>query len=93
MATQEAPARLEARISPDLRALLRRAAEIEGRTVTDFVIQAVQQAAQNTIERTTVIRMSLLDQQAFAEAMLNPPPMAPALKRAFERRRKLLEPR
>jgi uncharacterized protein (DUF1778 family) len=31
-------ARLEARISTDLHALLKRAAEIEGRTVTDFVI-------------------------------------------------------
>jgi uncharacterized protein (DUF1778 family) len=41
MATTDTP-RLEARIPQGLHALLRRAAEMEGRTVTDFVIQAVQ---------------------------------------------------
>ena len=92
MATTSPTARLEARIPLDLQALLRRAAELEGRTITDFVIQAVQQAAQTTVERTSVIRLSLADQDAFANAILNPPPMAPALVRAFERRRKLLGP-
>jgi uncharacterized protein (DUF1778 family) len=38
-------ARLEARITPDLQALLKRAAELEGRSVTDFVITAAQEAA------------------------------------------------
>ncbi|MEI6593127.1 MAG: DUF1778 domain-containing protein [Holophagaceae bacterium] len=90
MATANPTARLEARIPLDLQVLLRRAAELEGRTITDFVIQAVQQAAQTTVERTSVIRLSLADQEAFASAILNPPPMAPALVRAFERRRKLL---
>ena len=85
-----ATARLEARIPQSLHALLRRAAEMEGRTITDFVIQAVSQAAQNTIERSTVIHLSLADQDTFASAILNPPPPAPAMARAFERRRKLL---
>ena len=92
MATTSPTARLEARIPLDLHVLLRRAAELEGRTITDFVIQAVQQAAQTTVERTSVIRLSMADQDAFANAILNPPPMAPALVRAFERRRKLLGP-
>lgn len=34
-------ARLEARISPELHRLLKRAAEIQGRTLTDFVVTAV----------------------------------------------------
>lgn len=89
MAIANPTARLEARIPLELQALLRRAAELEGRTITDYVIQAVQQAAQTTVERTSVIRLSLADQEAFANAILNPPPMAPALVRAFERRRKL----
>ena len=85
-----ATARLEARIPLDLHALLRRAAELEGRTITDFVIQAVQQAAHATVERSTILRLSLADQEAFANAILDPPPLAPAMARAFERRRKLL---
>lgn len=89
MATTDT-ARLEARIPQDLHTLLRRAAEMEGRTITDFVIQAVQQAAQTTVERASVIRLSLADQEIFANAILNPPPLAPAMTKAFERRRKLL---
>ena len=36
---------LEARISADLHAALKRAAELQGRTMTDFVVSAVQEAA------------------------------------------------
>ena len=56
-------ARLEARISTDLHALLKRAADMQGRTMTDFVVAAVQQAARQAIEQADVIRLSLADQQ------------------------------
>jgi uncharacterized protein (DUF1778 family) len=84
-------ARLEARISTDLHALLKRAADMQGRTMTDFVVAAVQQAAQQAIEQAEVIRLSLADQTAFANALLAPPRPVPALKRAFARRRKLIQ--
>lgn len=83
-------ARLEARISTDLHSLLKRAAEIQGRTMTDFVVASVQDAAQRAIEQAEVIRLSLADQQCFAQALLSPPQPAPALERAFARRNKLL---
>lgn len=83
-------ARLEARISTDLHAMLKRAAEIQGRTMTDFVVSAVQVAAQEAIEKAEVIRLLLADQECFAQALLSPPRPAPALKRAFARRRKLV---
>jgi uncharacterized protein (DUF1778 family) len=83
-------ARLEARISTDLHAMLKRAAELQGRTMTDFVVAAVQDAAQRAIEQAEVIRLSLADQECFAQALLSPPPPAPALKRAFARHGKLL---
>jgi len=83
-------ARLEARISTDLHAMLKRAAELQGRTMTDFVVAAVQDAAQRAIEQAEVIRLSLADQECFARALLSPPPPAPALERAFARRGELL---
>lgn len=83
-------ARLEARISHDLHTMLKRAAELQGRTMTDFVIAAVQDAAQHAIEQAELMRLSLADQECFAQALLSPPPPSPALKRAFARRRKLL---
>ncbi|MCC7312630.1 MAG: DUF1778 domain-containing protein [Sulfuritalea sp.] len=90
MSATAATARLEARISTDLHAMLKRAAEIQGRTMTDFVVSAVQLAAQEAIETAEVIRLSLADQECFAQALLAPPRPAPALKRAFARRRKLI---
>ncbi|AVB17716.1 MULTISPECIES: DUF1778 domain-containing protein [Pseudomonas syringae group] len=83
-------ARLEARISTDLHSMLKRAAELQGRTMTDFVVSAVQDAAQRAIEQADVIRLSMADQECFAQALLSPPQPAPALKRAFARRSKLL---
>lgn len=83
-------ARLEARITPDLHALLKRAAEIQGRTMTDFVVAAVQDAARRAIEQAEVVRLSLADQECFAHALLAPPAPAPALDRAAARRRALL---
>ena len=79
-------ARLEARISTDLHAMLKRAAELQGRTMTDFVVAA----AQTAIEEAEVMRLSLADQEFFAQALLSPPKPTPALQRAFARRNKLL---
>lgn len=90
MSSATATARLEARISTDLHAMLKRAAELQGRTMTDFVVAAVQEAAQHAIEQAEVIRLSLADQECFAQALLSPPPPTPALQRAFARRRTLL---
>jgi len=83
-------ARLEARISTDLHAMLKRAAELQGRTMTDFVVSAVQDAAQRAIEQAEVVRLSVADQERFAQALLSPPQVSPALERAFVRRSKLL---
>jgi len=90
MTTAVSTARLEARISTDLHSMLKRAAEIQGRTMTDFVVSAVQEAAQLAIAQSEVIRLSLADQECFAQALLSPPKPTPALKRAFARHRKLV---
>jgi uncharacterized protein (DUF1778 family) len=83
-------ARLEVRINVDLHSMLKRAAELQGRTMTDFVVSVVQDAAQRAIEQADVIRLSLADQECFAQALLSPSKPAPALERAFSRRSKLL---
>jgi uncharacterized protein (DUF1778 family) len=75
-------ARLEARIAPDALAVVRRAAELQGRSVSDFVVTAVQEAATRTIEETQIIRLSVEDQRMFAEALLNPPAPNDALRHA-----------
>ena len=84
-------ARLEARISTELHGLLKRAAEIQNRTMTDFVVSAVQDAARRAVDQAEVIRLTLADQERFARALISPPKPNPALKRAFARHRKLVE--
>lgn len=90
MPTASATVRLQARISPDLHALLKRAAELQGCTMTEFVASAVQDAAQQAIEQAEAVPLSLADQGCLAQALLSSPAPSPALKRAFTRRRKLL---
>ena len=75
-------ARLEARIAPETLAIVRRAAELQGRSVSDFVVAAAQDAAQRAIEDSHVVRLSLEDQQRFVDLLLNPPELTPAMQRA-----------
>lgn len=81
---QETPrtARLEARIAPEALAIIKRAAEMEGRSLSDFIVSAAQEAARRTIEDNNVIRLSIEDQQRFVDMLLNPPEPSAALKRA-----------
>lgn len=83
-------ARIEARITPDALAVVRRAAELQGRSLSDFVVAAAQEVAQRTIEQIEIVRLSREAQEQFAAALLNPPPPTPALARAFERHRTLI---
>ena len=83
-------ARVEARIAPEALAVVRRAAEIQGRSLSDFLVAAALKDAHRTIEEAQIIRLSVDDQQRFAEALLNPRPLAPAMKRALQAHRRLV---
>lgn len=83
-------ARLEARIAPEALAVVRRAAEIQGRSVSDFVVAAAQEAAQRTVSEVEVIRLSRAAQEQFVTVLTKPPAPNPALKKAFARHRTLL---
>ncbi|HWF09750.1 MAG TPA: DUF1778 domain-containing protein [Bryobacteraceae bacterium] len=87
---QSRTARLESRIAPEALAVVRRAAEIQGRSVSDFVVVAVVEVANRAIEGTQSVRLSVEGQRELFELLLNPPKPSPALKKAFRRRRELL---
>ena len=87
---KQTTARLEARLPIHVHALLKRAAEIEGRSLTDFVVSAASDAARRAIEETGIIRLSVEDQRRLAKAILRPPRPTQALRKAFRRRRELL---
>lgn len=77
-------ARLKARVSPDVRSLLKRAAEIEGRSLSDFVITAARKAAEKTVVQADMITLSYDDQLRFELALIDPPPLAPAMERSID---------
>ena len=70
-------ARLEARLPHDVMARLKRAAEIQGRTLTDFVVAAADEAACRAIQETEIIRLSIEGQRQIAAAILDPPAPTP----------------
>ncbi|WP_407518924.1 DUF1778 domain-containing protein [Methylobacterium oryzisoli] len=85
-------ARIEARIHPDTLAVVRRAAELQGRSLSDFVVAAAEQAARRAIEETSVIRLSAEGQRDFVDLLLNPPSPNAALERARAHHERLIGP-
>lgn len=90
--TSRRTARLEARISRDALAIVRRAAQIQGRSVSDFVVAAAQEAAHKTVAEVEVIRLSREATEKFANLLLKPPSPSAALKKAFRRHREWIAP-
>jgi uncharacterized protein (DUF1778 family) len=82
--------RIEVRIAPSALAIVRRAAEIQGRSISDFVVAAAQDAAQKTVAEVEIIRLSREAQEQVAALLLDPPPVSEALLRAIQRHRKLI---
>jgi uncharacterized protein (DUF1778 family) len=62
--------RLEARVSVEQKALIEHAAALQGRSVTDFVLSSVQEAAARAIEEHQRISLSVRDGRAFVEALV-----------------------
>jgi uncharacterized protein (DUF1778 family) len=83
-------ARIEARIAPNALAVVKRTAEIQGRSLSDFVVAAAQEAANRTIEEAQLIRLSVEEQRRFVDCLLNPPKLLPALSRARKAHTRLI---
>ena len=64
--------RLETRVTAEQKSLIERAAALQGRTITDFVLTSVQDAARRTIEEHQQLHLSVRDSEAFVEALLRP---------------------
>ena len=86
------PERLEARLPFDAKAIIQRAADLSGRSVSDFVVSSALEAAKETIREHEVIVLSARDSITFAEALLNPKGPNKALSKAFRRHSELFGP-
>src|SRR3990170_4476066 len=79
--------RLEARISRAQKDLFVRAADLQGRSLTDFVVVSAQEAALQTVRAHDALRLSERDREAFVSALLTPSAPAKTLQRAARRYR------
>ena len=80
--------RLETRISADRKNLLKSAADLSGRTLTDFVVHAAYEAAVRVIQDYQQLHLSLNDRNIFIQALLNPPKPSHCLLKAAKKYKK-----
>src|SRR4030067_2953307 len=79
--------RVEARVSKTQKKLFLQAAELQGRSLTDFLIASAQEAAERIVRAQDVLMLSERDRKSFVEALLEPATPGKALRQAAKRYR------
>lgn len=82
--------RLEARISADEKAILKQAADLQGCSLTEFVVRSAYDAARKAIKEHKLMSLTDRDTDAFVKALLKPPAPSKKLKRAAERYKEIM---
>jgi uncharacterized protein (DUF1778 family) len=82
--------RIEAKVTPETKALIQQAADIESSTLADFLSKSAQAAAQQTISNHNVLKLSAEGSRAFAEAILNPKEPNQKLKDTMKRHQQVI---
>lgn len=77
--------RLEARVSKAQKNLFLRAATVQGRSLTDFLIASVQEAAERALRAHDVLTLSERDRRTFVEALVKPAAPSKTLRQAARR--------
>jgi uncharacterized protein (DUF1778 family) len=79
--------RLETSVTAEQKTLIEHAAALQGRTVTDFVLTSVQDAARRAVQDHQQFELSVRDSKAFVEALLHPLPVTDRLHETVRRYR------
>lgn len=82
--------RLDARLTADQKALIQKAADLEGRSLSDFVVASAFAAAEERVRRHEVMVLSERDSRLLVELLSNPPPPNERLRELARRNRDLL---
>ena len=82
--------RFDARLNEEQKFLIQRAADLEGRTMTDFVLHSAEAAAERTIEKRAMLILTARETETFANAILNPPDPGSVLRQAARQHRENL---
>ena len=77
--------RLEARVTPEQKQLIARAAALRGSSVTEFIVASAQQAAIDTIKDFELLTLHGEARDVFVNAVLHPPAPNEAARKAAQR--------
>ena len=77
--------RFDARLNAEQKVLIQKAADLEGRTMTDFVLRSAQAAAERTLQERAMLILSARETEAFVEAVLHPNAPGRVLRAAARR--------
>jgi uncharacterized protein (DUF1778 family) len=77
--------RTEARLLPEQKRRIERAASLKGLSLSDFIVQYADEAAIKTIQMHTSWTLGDRDSELFVQALLNPPEPSPRMKAAVKR--------
>ena len=83
--------RLDARLSTEEKELLKRAAALQGCTLTEFVVRSAQEAARKAVKEYQMMPLTARDTEAFVKAVLKPPAPSKKLKYAAAHYKKVME--
>jgi uncharacterized protein (DUF1778 family) len=74
--------RFDARLNEEQKVLIQKAADLEGRTMTDFVLRSAEAAAERTLQDRAMLILCARETEAFVDAVLNPVEPGPVLRAA-----------
>lgn len=83
--------RLQARVNPETKDLIERAALVRGVSVSDFVINSAYEAAAETLEGYETLHLNKQDSQRFFDALMDPPKANAAFEKAAKRYAQLVK--
>lgn len=82
--------RLEARVTPEQKELIARAAALRGSSITEFIVASAQQAAADTVKDFELLTLHDEARDVFVNAILHPPAPNEAARKAAQRYREQL---
>jgi uncharacterized protein (DUF1778 family) len=80
--------RLQVRLDAESKSVLQRAASYRHKTVSQFVLATALEEAEKVIRENEIVTLSGPDWKIFYDALTNPPPPNPALRKAFAKYKK-----
>ncbi len=85
--------RINLRLSEAAKRRIERAASVEGKTVSAFILSSALETAERTIDRHETLALAREDARRFFDALADPPPPNDRLRAALEEHARRVESR